>query len=590
MTLQNAAPVWAVTFNVTAGVGFQIDLFKGLVDINAQANLVNLTLTIAQADAVTTTSLPDATGGVPYSATVSATGGFTPYTWAFAKGSSPPSWLSITTQAATNGGGAKGALTGTPPAVTSPTKETITVAVTDSEPVPITATQQLTLNVVPNAPTIASFVALPSSLPSAGGKTTLSWTTANATSCSLSSSPAVSGFPATVPCNGASGAQSMTVNLPANTASTAASYAFTLTAKGGSGTTPASQSAIVTVNTPGSGGSPWTEVALPGAASAEAVSCPTASDCVAVGTDATGAPMALVTTNGGATWTQETMPASATALGPAFLSCATTSTCIVVGSNGNGTDEVLATADGGTTWTTESIAGADPYGLYGVSCASATSCVAVGSSNGSPVAWMTSDNGAAWTQETIPNAMAGYSNGAVSCPTASDCVAVGLGPSSQSGVPSGGAWYSSDGGATWDQGILPNASDEIMSGVSCADSSDCVATGFAQAGGEGAMWVTTDGGATWTSATVPGAADSPIHGVSCANANDCVAFGSYAGDGTAELWVTTDGGTTWTEEPMGTAPTIAAVSCAPAAPASASCVAVGEDATTNAGAAWIGSP
>jgi len=72
---------------------------------------------------VTTTSLPAATVGTAYSATVTATGGIPPYTWSL---SGQPSWLSINA--------ATGVLAGTP--TTAGTTPAFTVSVIDSEAPP----------------------------------------------------------------------------------------------------------------------------------------------------------------------------------------------------------------------------------------------------------------------------------------------------------------------------------------------------------------------------------------------------------------------------------------------------------------------
>jgi len=61
-----------------------------VTDANGVSTTGTLTLTINAAPLViTTTTLPVGQVGVPYSATLSATGGVTPYTWSVVSGSLP---------------------------------------------------------------------------------------------------------------------------------------------------------------------------------------------------------------------------------------------------------------------------------------------------------------------------------------------------------------------------------------------------------------------------------------------------------------------------------------------------------------------
>jgi len=91
---------------------------------------------------ITTTSLPGGTLNQPYSVTVGATGGATPYSWSISSGSLPPG-LSL--------GPTTGTISGTP---TSAATYSFTVRVTDSStPTAQTATQALTIVVNPASTT-----------------------------------------------------------------------------------------------------------------------------------------------------------------------------------------------------------------------------------------------------------------------------------------------------------------------------------------------------------------------------------------------------------------------------------------------------
>src|SRR5207237_578386 len=82
---------------------------------------------IAPAPVITTTSLPDATVGIPYSASLAASGGASPYTWTLT--GSAPEGLSLDV--------AKGAIGGTPTSASgSPFKFSVAVKDAQGNPLP----------------------------------------------------------------------------------------------------------------------------------------------------------------------------------------------------------------------------------------------------------------------------------------------------------------------------------------------------------------------------------------------------------------------------------------------------------------------
>jgi hypothetical protein len=107
---------------------------------NTSTGVLSITVTPAPL-VITTTSLPAATGGQAYTATLAATGGVTPYSWSVTSGSLPPG---LTLNAST------GVISGTPDVTGT---YSFTVTVTDDQSPPVTATSQ-TLSITVSGPVI----------------------------------------------------------------------------------------------------------------------------------------------------------------------------------------------------------------------------------------------------------------------------------------------------------------------------------------------------------------------------------------------------------------------------------------------------
>ncbi len=144
------------------------------------------------------------------------------------------------------------------------------------------------------------------------------------------------------------------------------------------------------------------------------MSCPSATFCVALGSDR-GTGVWGLTLNGG-TWSS---PEGLGDGGPTTVSCATASACVAV------VGGVAYTFDG-STWTGRPFpGGGDP--VYGLSCPTTSFCVAVGGSS------VYTESTGAWSS----GRRVGSDLTAVSCPTVSFCVAVGGGSAY---VYSNGTW------------------------------------------------------------------------------------------------------------------------------------------------------
>jgi Putative Ig domain len=104
----------------------------------AAVDIATKTITVSPALAVSTTSLTSGSVGVPYTASLSATGGVPPYTWSITSGTLPAG-LTLSSS---------GFISGTP---TNQESQTFTVQVSDSESPPATASAPLTLTI--NGPT-----------------------------------------------------------------------------------------------------------------------------------------------------------------------------------------------------------------------------------------------------------------------------------------------------------------------------------------------------------------------------------------------------------------------------------------------------
>jgi hypothetical protein len=327
-------------------------------------------------------------------------------------------------------------------------------------------------------------------------------------------------------------------------------------------------------------GTSWTLTDLPAAAD-QAISCLSATFCEAVGD------VDAVVWNG-ATWT--TQPVSAPTGGNGVtlraVSCVTDAFCEAAGAyyNSAGTQLTLAEAWRGTSWTGQrpaSPVGAADLELNGISCTATTACAAVGSfvagQSGEPEGLADGWNGTSWKAERVARLQGPLGNGltAVSCVSPDQCEAVGSRSALGNTTVSLAEMWN---GTSWKMqpsAVPAGGATGYLSGVSCVSADFCEAVGGAASAAE--LW----NGTSWSTQLIPGSATSSYTSVACTSADFCVAVGGAA---QIAVW----NGTSWSAQDGATGFTgLASVSCTSAADCEATGYgASGEDAEGWNGVSW----
>lgn len=203
-----------------------------------------------------------------------------------------------------------------------------------------------------------------------------------------------------------------------------------------------------------------------------AVSCPTASDCIAVGQEVASA---LAMGWNGHSWTIQLAPATSAAMSVLNgVSCTSVASCFAVGyvaPNRFSPSRALVERWNGIAWSrlpTPSPPPGESAVLNGVSCTGGF-CTAVGSVGQRQLVerW----NGHKWAIQRPPKDAPSAELNGVSCVSAADCVAVGGRRSDQSLAE---RWN----GSRWSIERTPTpAARSLLWGVSCASASYCAAVG-----------------------------------------------------------------------------------------------------------------
>jgi photosystem II stability/assembly factor-like uncharacterized protein len=301
------------------------------------------------------------------------------------------------------------------------------------------------------------------------------------------------------------------------------------------------------------------------------LTCPTAETCYVEGDNATSAsgPADMdsfyVSHSGGLSWSVLPVPSGLTF--SSALSCGSAVDC-AAGGLYNGQPVFVRTVDGGHSWTVDPLPAAADDMIFQLSCPTTTTCEGLLTTSqsqlppsqqyyGGVTFLRTSDGGRHFSTSAFP---AGQSMQALSCATTSDCVAIGVSSTdtAASDAEQGFAQTTTDGGATWTQGIFPSGfSPGPFSDVTCPDAQHCYMLGTTNPNtGYGAVAMSADGGRTWTPRPVPRAIPQPfLDTISCPTASTCYVSGTEAvaqrfadgavNEGSAMILTTSNAGLDW---------------------------------------------
>jgi hypothetical protein len=262
------------------------------------------------------------------------------------------------------------------------------------------------------------------------------------------------------------------------------------------------------------------------------IACPATDRCEAVG--AVGPTRGVVSTEAlrwnGRTWQLQHTPALP-GTGLNAVSCVTESDCVAVGEGLPGAG-ALAERWNGKDWTvqpTPKPAGAQHAGLNAIWCAAASNCMAAGGYMGATggIHVLTEQwNGHAWKLVPAPTPSSSPNNdfSAVACPASSACIGVG-GSFDTSGNPTGTfaeRWH----GTRWTLQRTPtqHTPGSFLGSVWCKSATACIATGSTNAG----TLAERLSGTTWTvlpTPNPPGTQGDFLSSVSCISLSACTGVG-----------------------------------------------------------------
>jgi hypothetical protein len=281
------------------------------------------------------------------------------------------------------------------------------------------------------------------------------------------------------------------------------------------------------------------------------VSCPSGRACVAVG----GAfhmtrrrQTTLTEAWNGKRWRVQATPTIKAPSALYAVSCTSASSCVAVGHTLVEPSQAIVERWNGKTWRLQALPPlAKDTQLSGVSCSSPRACTAVGWNNATGNTWplALSWNGKEWRVQVVPLPyVAPPSRGpriprtgmfdAVSCTSPRACTATGTDFNHPRGPTLAERWN----GKTWRVEPTPNPpnwsaslAEITLDGVSCTSDKACTAIGEYNPGHRTQYFIEFWNGKRWRLAPAPHPADfahGALLGISCASAR-CTGVGAYTG-------------------------------------------------------------
>ncbi len=291
-----------------------------------------------------------------------------------------------------------------------------------------------------------------------------------------------------------------------------------------------------------SNGTTWSTPVVPGAGTVTRITssaCAATTACVGVGYGSGGAVILRGSTGSPPSFTADSLTGLGVSTAGALLTqvaCPTATQCVAIGTTSAGAGVVLTGTIGASsdTWVSDTVPATTS--LYDLQCpASANGCVALATTSSAPVIVSGPAAAGAWVTGTA----SGFTVSALTqvvCPTASTCLAIGIGkiglaassPITLSGIAASGLGSA----VAWTADTISGATVSSLSSITCPSTTKCLVVGTGTSG------ATTGALLLWGATAGPLTAEFPLNGAStvsaltqlvCPSTTTCAGIGNSAG-------------------------------------------------------------